>query len=723
MGKALSPLVKQELANLNKDPDRRRTSMNVLKTYVELLDTKSIPLFLAEVSDFKQSKASRQHAISLYEVLARTHGKNIVPHIGKIMGTVVKALCSSAGSLPLQQACARVVLSIARYAIDPLSTDTQREDIIRGLCSPLLNVLMGKGQPLGAGAALCLQALVESDSWKFASTDTVNELCTRVTGALEEKGTQTAAHMSLVCSLVKLNSQILEAYGRALIKAGIKMLEDGVSNESWQQCVDALQMINSLLKSVGIGILGYELRSIVDYLDKCGLDKVPYVRDVVAETLQTAKIKVSEKGLTDLVRMPSFKLSPSHKFQRRRSLWCESDPSCGSSKTPTYGSQESYVVSYTPSSVSSGGSLDNELCSSPSMQSDAGQQDYRISEYGVNKMWKQMEFENGGVDISLKDGILFMNARECDAQHGRNGESKQIWSHINFQNHHEDNLKDTESVRSSDFHGFEQYDTTNGDVSAYKSWKPTTVSDTDTIQREHAQKEAEKDVPTQKSSFLRTSIFGWSRQPNPIEHTVTHQAVNEHKDDEYETSSESGWPEMDDLVCNSNDHVLSNLAEGDANFAPKSGGLLPYFESVGDKVSNGNNALDGSSEEGSSLWSSSGHGSNILSSSFSTSLHVDEKKELKLKGSKPMNHLQQYNDSIHRREANLMTFFKRVASSILPAKAERAGGNCIRWKKTKSYVQLTLRGFFILGMLFFPAALMAAKSLSMQEDYQLLVPT
>lgn len=40
-----------------------------------------------------------------------------------------------------------------------------------------------------------------------------------------------------------------------------------------------------------------------------------------------------------------------------------------------------------------------------------------------------MQFENGGVDVSLKDGILYMNVAETDA-HGRKRESKMTRSHI-----------------------------------------------------------------------------------------------------------------------------------------------------------------------------------------------------------------------------------------------------------------------------------------------------
>lgn len=51
MGRSLSPLLRQELDNLDKDADSRRAAMKALKSYARHLDSKSIPHFLAEVSD------------------------------------------------------------------------------------------------------------------------------------------------------------------------------------------------------------------------------------------------------------------------------------------------------------------------------------------------------------------------------------------------------------------------------------------------------------------------------------------------------------------------------------------------------------------------------------------------------------------------------------------------------------------------------------------------
>ena len=54
MSRNLSPIVRRELANLDKDADSRKSAMKALRSYVKDLDSSAIPLFLAQVSETKE---------------------------------------------------------------------------------------------------------------------------------------------------------------------------------------------------------------------------------------------------------------------------------------------------------------------------------------------------------------------------------------------------------------------------------------------------------------------------------------------------------------------------------------------------------------------------------------------------------------------------------------------------------------------------------------------
>ncbi|KAF3777590.1 hypothetical protein EJ110_NYTH42466 [Nymphaea thermarum] len=187
------------------------------------------------------------------------------------MSTIISTLTSSAGSFPLHQACGKVVPAIARYGIDPLSPDNEKSSIIDSLARPLLEVLMGRPESLASGVAVCLKALVESDNWRFASDQTVNMVCLNLSGALEEKVTQTHSHMGIVVSLAKCCRLILEGYARSLIRSAIDIFGPGETEISVQKRLNAIQLINSILKH------------------KCRSDQLIFVRSAATESLLNAR--------------------------------------------------------------------------------------------------------------------------------------------------------------------------------------------------------------------------------------------------------------------------------------------------------------------------------------------------------------------------------------------------------------------------------------------------
>ncbi|XP_038985473.1 LOW QUALITY PROTEIN: protein SINE1 [Phoenix dactylifera] len=396
MGRSLSPLLRQELANLDKDADSRRSAMKALKSYAKDLDSKAIPHFLAEVSDTKgPGSSSGECTISLYEVLARVHGRNIVPQIGNIMSTIMRTLSSSGGSFPLHQACSKVVPAIARYGIDPSTPNDEKTRIISSLCKPLSDSLMGRQESTASGAALCLKALVESNNWRFALDDMVNDVCLKVAGALEEKVTQTNAHMGLVMALVKHNGLIAEAYARSLVRSGLQILSISAAESNSQKRLSAIQMVNFLMKCVDPRSISSELAKVVDVMEHCQNDRMPFVRGAAFEALQTAKMISGQKGSRhEIVSSPI----PETNFRKRN----DKSPfgTRGSGSHSEFASPESQTIDscikyevFTDSPLSVGQSSCNFEC---------GRRTNR-------RLWNN---DGGGVDISLKDGFFIKACSE-----------------------------------------------------------------------------------------------------------------------------------------------------------------------------------------------------------------------------------------------------------------------------------------------------------------------
>ncbi|KAL4578254.1 hypothetical protein LXL04_014374 [Taraxacum kok-saghyz] len=357
MGRNLSPVVKQELENLDKDPGSRKSAMKALQSYVKDLDSKAIPIFLAQVSETNETgSTSGEYTISLYEALARVHGTKIVPQIDNIMSTIIKTLKSSVTSFALHQACSKVVPAIARYGIDPTTPDDKKRRIIHSLCKPLSDSLLANQESLSSGSALCLTALVDSDNWRFASTEMVNEVCQRVTGALQKPMQTHNSHMGLVMALAKHNGLVVEAYARLLIWSGIMILNTGASEGNSQKRLVAIQMINYLMKCLDYKCIMSELNFVIEEMEKCEGDQMAFVKGAAFEAIETAKRILTEKG---------------SKFRERSGT-----PSPESQTMSSFGGYSSMV-------------------DSPISVVDSGRSVTR-------KLWR---YDNVGVDVSLKDGF------------------------------------------------------------------------------------------------------------------------------------------------------------------------------------------------------------------------------------------------------------------------------------------------------------------------------
>lgn len=269
--------------------------MESLESCVQQLDMRSMPQFLDQVSDARENEASRHFAISLYAELARVHKQAVIPFIPRMMASIVRSLPFSADSQQLHEACAKVVTSVARYTIDPTSPHNFNQQILCTLCSPLLPVLSSNLESAAAGAAICLQALVESEKWKFAPTDLQELICTKATAALVEQGNYTVTFLHLVKSLAKFSMDASKKHVAEWLGVGLQTLK--ADARLWKKQLAAAQLITIILKTADLDKLGLDLPSIMKILETGLWDKVAAVQTALAEAFETAKGVALEKHL------------------------------------------------------------------------------------------------------------------------------------------------------------------------------------------------------------------------------------------------------------------------------------------------------------------------------------------------------------------------------------------------------------------------------------------
>ncbi|XP_076890756.1 protein SINE1-like [Bidens hawaiensis] len=155
---------------------------------------------------------------------------------------------------------------------------------MHSLCKPLSDSLLSRNESLSLGAARCIIGLVELDDWRFCSSQTVNEVCQRVAAGLEGD-----AHMGLVMALAKRNGLVVEGYARLLVRAGVRVLNAGVSEGDCRKRLSAIRMVNCLMMSLDYKCIVSELTFVIEEFQKFQQGEIVDVNEAVSEGIHMAK--------------------------------------------------------------------------------------------------------------------------------------------------------------------------------------------------------------------------------------------------------------------------------------------------------------------------------------------------------------------------------------------------------------------------------------------------
>ncbi|MCO5559975.1 hypothetical protein L7F22_013579 [Adiantum nelumboides] len=273
----------------------------------------SLSGYLVSSPPLIDGEASSPLAIHVYSTLAKLHKHSLIPYLPRIMSSVLSSLSSSS---QLHHACMQVVSAIAVHTIDSSRDPAYNEETLRSLCRPLLSALLSSQPPhLSAGAASCLQSLVESDRWRCAPLDLQELVCAKGMQGLMDEDMQTVAHMDLMRSLANISSGVvIQGYGAPLLAAGMDILQN---SSSTVKRVAAAQLLESVLKIADAELLDLDLSPIVGVLKECQQDEVAGVRTAAADALRTASSYASHGNLSHKVHVPATTEKSTQKAFRR----------------------------------------------------------------------------------------------------------------------------------------------------------------------------------------------------------------------------------------------------------------------------------------------------------------------------------------------------------------------------------------------------------------------
>jgi hypothetical protein len=108
-----------------------------------LLSSSPATASFAQVLETREPGGPRPYAVSLVQDVAQVHGKLVVPHIPRVMNSLMRALSASGSSPQLHLTCAKVVAALACYTIDASTPVEEAEQILRLLSQPLTDAIAG----------------------------------------------------------------------------------------------------------------------------------------------------------------------------------------------------------------------------------------------------------------------------------------------------------------------------------------------------------------------------------------------------------------------------------------------------------------------------------------------------------------------------------------------------------------------------------------------------
>lgn len=152
---------------------------------------------------------------------------------------------------------------------------------------PFSACLMSTKESVSSGSALCITALIQSNNWQFASRDLVNHICLKVSGALEEVHCQTIEHLSFVIALTK-QKQLKFGHWQPLIRSGLGILVESTKAHNSEMAIASIEMVQSIVKTLDLGIMSYEIGSIVEAMEQLQGVCEPAIRNAACQLAQIA---------------------------------------------------------------------------------------------------------------------------------------------------------------------------------------------------------------------------------------------------------------------------------------------------------------------------------------------------------------------------------------------------------------------------------------------------
>ncbi|PHT76148.1 hypothetical protein T459_19670 [Capsicum annuum] len=269
---------------LNKlaDRDTYRLGVGELEKIIECLTPDAVAPFLSCIldTDSEQKSAVRKESIRLMGTLANFHESIVVPHLGKMVASIVKRLKDS--DTVVRDACVDTV-GVLASKMSSVAGDNENDGAFVVLVRPIFEALGEQNKQVQTGSALCLARVI--DSIQNPPAIILQKMLAKTVKLLKNP------HFMAKPAVIELNRSIIQSGGaskRSALSTAMTSIQEGLKNSDWATRKAACAALGDIA-SVGGAFFSAFRSSSIRTLESCRFDKVKPVRESALQALHMWK--------------------------------------------------------------------------------------------------------------------------------------------------------------------------------------------------------------------------------------------------------------------------------------------------------------------------------------------------------------------------------------------------------------------------------------------------
>ncbi|XP_016580232.2 TORTIFOLIA1-like protein 2 [Capsicum annuum] len=269
---------------LNKlaDRDTYRLGVGELEKIIECLTPDAVAPFLSCIldTDSGQKSAVRKESIRLMGTLANFHESIVVPHLGKMVASIVKRLKDS--DTVVRDACVDTV-GVLASKMSSVAGDNENDGAFVVLVRPIFEALGEQNKQVQTGSALCLARVI--DSIQNPPAIILQKMLAKTVKLLKNP------HFMAKPAVIELNRSIIQSGGaskRSALSTAMTSIQEGLKNSDWATRKAACAALGDIA-SVGGAFFSAFRSSSIRTLESCRFDKVKPVRESALQALHMWK--------------------------------------------------------------------------------------------------------------------------------------------------------------------------------------------------------------------------------------------------------------------------------------------------------------------------------------------------------------------------------------------------------------------------------------------------